>query len=330
MRIGVYGTGSWATALAQVLADNGRDVIMYGRNPEEVKDINDNHRNSRYLDADLNPDISASDKIEILNSCDIVLLGIPVKAFKSALEELDRVLDHQVLVINVAKGFYEENEERLSVVIKEKLKDKVSDVVSLIGPSHAEEVVLRLTTLVNAVCENEEAAKLVQELFSNDYFRVYRSDDVIGAEIAAAIKNVIAIASGMIEGLDQGDNARAALVTRGLAEMSRFGTFFGGRKETFLGLNGVGDLMVTCSSMHSRNFTAGLEIGRDDSAERFLRENTRTTEGINTSKSVYELSLKHGIEMPITREVYRVLFENKKPSVALIELMRRELKIEGI
>jgi glycerol-3-phosphate dehydrogenase (NAD(P)+) len=208
--------------------------------------------------------------------------------------------------------------------------DKLRAVVSLIGPSHAEEVILRKLTVINAVSEDEEAAKIIQKLFSNDYFRVYRNTDVIGAEVGVAMKNVMAIASGILEGIGQGDNAKAALMTRGLAEMTRFGVRQGGREETFLGLDGVGDLIVTCTSRHSRNFMAGYQIGLDGGAEKFLKENKKTVEGILACKVVHEEALRQGIELPITAQVYAVLYENKKPAEALAGLMNRELKAEGM
>ena len=206
--------------------------------------------------------------------------------------------------------------------------DKLKAVVSLIGPSHAEEVVKRLLTVVNAVSEDEESAEAIQKLFSNDYFRVYRNTDVIGAEIGVALKNVMAIASGILEGMGQGVNARAALMTRGLAEMERYGVAFGAKPETFLGLDGVGDLIVTCTSTLSRNFTAGYEIGKDGSAENFFKTNKRTVEGIFACKVVYEEAKKHNIDMPITNAVYGVLYEGKKPQDAIVSLMKRDLKSE--
>lgn len=326
--IGIAGSGSWATALSQVLCDNQIDNIIWGRNIAEVNDINFNHRNNKYFDCLLNNNLKATTDFSILNQCDIVLLATPVIAFEEILNNLHNLLDHPVYIINVSKGFYYQNNERLSVVIKNSLNDKCIDVISLIGPSHAEEVVKRLNTAVNSVCENEEYALKVQNLFSNNYFRVYRNTDVIGAELSAAIKNVMAIASGILVGLGQGDNCRAALMTRGLAEMSRFVLYFGGKEKTLLGLNGVGDLIVTCSSIHSRNYQAGLMIGKNDGAEYFFKNNTMTVEGINTTKAVYEISRDNHIEMPITTEMYKILFENKKPSSAIIELMSRSLKKE--
>lgn len=330
MKIRVIGTGSWGTALAQVLCDNGEDVILYGVSKDEVDDINNNHRNSKYFDTLINPKLKASNDFNIVRDADVVLLGVPVMAIESVCHQLEETLDHPVLLINVAKGFHPATKERLSVAIRSFMNDKLLDLVSLIGPSHAEEVILRKLTTVNSVCENDESARTVQKIFANDYFRVYTNNDVVGAEIAAATKNVMAIASGVLEGLGQGDNARAALMTRGLAEMTRFGMAFGSKKETFLGLNGVGDLIVTCSSYHSRNFNCGLNIGKANNASEFLKNNTKTTEGINTCRVVRELALEKGIDMPITNEVYAVLFEGKRPDEAIRDLMTRPLKAEVI
>ncbi len=327
--IGIVGTGSWATALAQVLVDNNQETIMWGRSESEVDDINTNHRNSRFFDCAISEKIIATRDFSKMNDCDIVLLAVPVKAFNEILENLKETLDHPVYIINVAKGFNYGDNRRLSLVIKDTLKESCLDVISLVGPSHAEEVILRLVTTINSVCENEDSAMMIQKLFANGYFRVYRNTDVVGAEISSAVKNVLAISSGIATGIGQGDNCRAALMTRGLAEISRFGMHFGARKETFLGLNGVGDLIVTCSSVHSRNYQAGLRIGKDDDASAFLETNKMTVEGINTAKAIHEICKQEGIEMPISEEVYRILYENKKPSRALYDLMSRELKSEN-
>ncbi|MBQ9327853.1 MAG: NAD(P)-dependent glycerol-3-phosphate dehydrogenase [Solobacterium sp.] len=331
MKTAVLGTGSWGTALAQVLADNGTEVICYGIDEHQVNDINENHANSTFFNAPVNPAVHATmDLSEALKGSDIVLLGVPSTIIPSLLNQMAELLDHPVIVINVAKGFHPTTHERLSVVIEHSLPEAYrTAVVSLIGPSHAEEVIIRKLTVVNAVSDNEEAARIVQELFSNDYFRVYTNHDVAGAEVGVAVKNIMAIAAGALEGIGQGDNARAALITRGLAELTRFGTALGGKKETYLGLDGVGDLIVTCTSRHSRNFMAGFEIGKAGSAEEFLRTNTRTVEGISACRIVHEEAQKRGISMPITDEVYAVLFEGKSPQKAIIDLMRRDLKQEG-
>ncbi|CAM3573212.1 NAD(P)H-dependent glycerol-3-phosphate dehydrogenase [Erysipelothrix urinaevulpis] len=331
-KIAIIGSGSWGTALAQVLADNNHDVLVWGRNMSEVVDIRDYHKNTLYFnDLILNENIKASINIESIKGYDYILLAVPTAAVESICEELNYVLDAPVTIINVAKGFHPTTHQLLSDVIKTTVEAKyLKAVVSLIGPSHAENVVLRQHTAVNSVSDNEQAAKDVQFMFSNDYFRVYRTTDVIGAQIGVAIKNIIAVASGIAEGLNLGDNARAALITRGLAEMSRFGVSHGGLPETFIGLCGVGDLVVTASSFHSRNFQAGLQIGEEDSAKRFLETNTKTVEGIHAAKVVHELSIEENISMPITEQVYKIVYENKKPSLAIEELMMRDLKQESI
>ena len=329
MKICVLGSGSWGTALAQVLADNHHEVVVWGKSPEEIADLK-LHRNTKYFPEVLvNPAIEATLDFDTVKTADILLLAVPTGAVEEVSRQAASVLDHPVIVINVAKGFHPTTHQRLSEVIKECFTpETLTDVVSLIGPSHAEEVILRKLTSVNAVCENEASAKQIQELFSNDYFRVYRGTDVIGSEAGVAIKNIMAIASGIITGLGEGDNARAALMTRGLAEMSRYGIAQGGRAETYLGLTGVGDLIVTCTSPHSRNFQAGVQIGRQDSAEIFWKTNKKTVEGVKAAKVIYEESIKKHISMPITEQVYRVLYEGEKPSQAIKLLMARELKSE--
>lgn len=330
MKISVLGSGSWGTALAQTAVDNGNEVVLWGKDAAEVMDINQNHQNTKYFDGvSLNPKLQATTNLGEIRGSDMVLLAVPTLAIESVCQLMAKQLDRPVIVINVAKGFHPVTHQRLSVVIKECMpKELLKDVVSLIGPSHAEEVVIRLLTSVNAVCENEAHARLVQELFSNDYFRIYRNTDVIGAEIGVAVKNVMALASGILTGVGQGDNARAALMTRGLAEIARYGTFFGGKAETYLGLTGVGDLIVTCTSPHSRNFQAGMVIGQHDCADVFWQTNTKTVEGAKTAKVVYEVAKEKGIPMPITEQVYLVLYEGKQPSIAIAELMARELKSE--
>lgn len=332
LKVGVVGSGSWGTALAQVLADNDVDVTVWGRNLDEIVDIQKYHLNEAYFpQVKLNPTIKATHKFDDLTNNDIILLAVPTAAVESVSQDLNKILTKETVIINVAKGFHPTSHKLLSEVIKENIDaDKLKGVVSLIGPSHAEDVVLRKLTAINAVCEDNDLAYEIQHLFSNDYFRVYRTDDVIGAQIGVAIKNIIAVAAGIISGLDLGDNAKAALITRGLAEMTRFGTHFNGRAETFLGLCGVGDLVVTASSYHSRNFQAGLQIGKADSAENFLSSNTKTVEGVHAAKAVYEIAQEENISMPITQEIYRVIYENKIPSVAIAELMTRDLKKENI
>ena len=326
MKVAILGSGSWGCALANVLSDNKHEVIIWGISLEQVSDINENHKNSIFFEESLNEDIRATLNIEDIKDSECVVLAVPSNAIEEVLSTAVNVLNKPAYFINVAKGFHPVTHKRLSVVIEEAIP---SDKRKAIGPSHAEEVIKRLLTVVNAVSEDEEAARVIQNLFSNEYFRVYRSTDVVGAEYGVAIKNIMAIASGILAGVGQGDNARAALITRGLAEMTRFGVAKGGELSTYLGLDGVGDLIVTCSSMHSRNFTAGLQIGKDGNSEKFWRENKRTVEGVAACKVIYEEAKNMGIEMPITSAVYEVLYNNAKPQEIITELMMRKLKSEG-
>ena len=330
MKISIIGSGSWGTALAQVLADNHHPVKIWGKNLDELVDISKYHQNEKYFPGvKLNPSIQVVRQFKDAMDADYILLAVPSEVIEDVCTQIDQSINHDVIIINVAKGFHPTSHKRLSLVIREAFKSHhLKDIVSLIGPSHAEEVVLRQLTVVNAVCENEESAKHIQTMFSNGYFRVYRSTDVVGSEIGVAVKNVIAIASGILSGLGFGDNARAALMTRGMAEITRYGLFFGAKPDTFLGLTGMGDLIVTCTSVHSRNFQAGLTIGKENNARLFWETNTKTVEGVKAAKIVYEDAMKNGIDMPITEAVYKVLYEEAKPSEVIESLMKRALKSE--
>lgn len=330
MKIGIIGSGSWGTALGQVLADNQHEVLIWGRKLDEVVDIHLYSQNETYFPGiKLNESLDATQDFEEVVNADVILLAVPTSAVEEVAKRLNETLTRPVTIINVAKGFHPETHELLIDVIERVVDaEKRLGVVSLIGPSHAEEVVLRDLTTINAVSLNQDAAELVQNLFSNDYFRVYTNNDVIGAQVGVAIKNIIAIASGCLQGLDYGDNARAALMTRGLAEMTRFGVALGGEAETFLGLCGVGDLIVTATSQHSRNFQAGFMIGKNNSSQAFFDTNDKTVEGVFAAKVVHNMAKSMNVSMPITEEVYKVVFEGKEPVTAIRELMQRDLKAE--
>jgi len=258
-----------------------------------------------------------------------IVLAVPTIAIEPICKQIDPLLEKKAIIVNVSKGFQPGTNERMSEVIRRTIsKDHLSSVVSLIGPSHAEEVVLRQLTSIDAISLKEEDAKAVQELFSNHYMRIYTGNDEIGSELGAAIKNVMAIASGILAGLGYGDNTRAALITRGLQEMIRYGTHFGGKPQTFIGLTGIGDLIVTCSSVHSRNFQAGYQIGKENTVENFLKNNKKTVEGVRTAKIVHDVAKENGIDMPICEEVYQILYEGKKPEHCANDLMIRKLKAE--
>ena len=330
MKITVLGTGAWGTALAQVLADNGHNVVMYGVDVDEISDIN-SHKNTKYFDNVILPEsISATNDIELaLNGASLMLIAVPTKFVASVLEKTRPFIREDIIVVNASKGFDPNTNNRMTDTVRRVIGDIVkTPVVSVIGPSHAEEVILRRLTSVCAVSVDESAAKKVQELFSNRYIRLYVNTDEIGAEYGSAVKNVIALASGMLVGLGYGDNAKAALVTRGLAEMCRYAAVKGGRTDTLMGLTGVGDLVVTCFSIHSRNYQAGLKIGKADGTEEFFKENKKTVEGIYSCKVVHEDLISYDFEMPITSSLYKILYEGRKPSEVLSEIMGRPLKCE--
>lgn len=330
MKTVVVGSGSWGTALAQALQDNGQEVIVYGIDSSEIDDINNNHENSKYFPGvQLNPDLKATTDLDVVKDADVIVLAVPSIAIDPIVRQVNERVEKPVIVVNVAKGFHPVTNERLSDVIRGVMDpDKLKSVVSLIGPSHAEEVVIRQLTSIDAVSQNEEDAKAVQNLFSNGYLRIYTGNDEVGSELGAAIKNVMAIASGILAGLGYGDNTRAALITRGLQEMIRYGTHFGGQEQTFMGLTGIGDLIVTCTSPHSRNFQAGYQIGKENDVQHFLDTNTKTVEGVRTAEIVHKVADKEGIEMPICEEVYQILYEGKKPELCANDLMVRKLKKE--
>ncbi|MDQ0362833.1 NAD(P)H-dependent glycerol-3-phosphate dehydrogenase [Breznakia pachnodae] len=330
MKVTIIGSGSWGTGIAQVLADNHVDVTMWGIEEDQINDIQNNHKNSMFFkDVDLNPNIKATTDISVVNGSDVVVLSVPTIAIESVCKQITPYLDKKTIIVNTSKGFHPETNERMSEVIRHSIpEDKLSSVVSLIGPSHAEEVVQRILTTISAVSLNPEDAKTIQKTFSNEYFRIYTGNDEIGSEMGVALKNSIAVASGVLSGLGYGDNTRAALITRGIAEIIRFGEAFGGKRETFMGLTGIGDLIVTCTSPHSRNFQAGYEIGKANTAQIFWDTNKKTVEGVRTAKVVHELAEEKGIEMPITNEIYKVLYEGKDPATSAKDLMLRQLKPE--
>ncbi len=331
-KIGILGTGSWATALARVLHDNGHQVLLYGIDQNQIDDINMNHQNSQFFgDVVFEEGIKATNDLkETIKDAQYLLITIPTQFVKDTLKLVKPLLDKKITIINASKGFDLGTNMRMSDTIRSVLsEDEIEPVVSLIGPSHAEEVAIRMLTAVCSVSLNMECAKKVQRLFSNEYFRVYTMSDEIGAEYGVAMKNVIAVAAGVLSGLGYGDNSRAALITRGLSEMVRYGVKKGGKFETYLGLTGVGDLIVTCSSVHSRNFQAGLEIGKTNDAKTFMKNNKKTCEGNRTCRVIYEDQKQYDdIEMPITEAIYQVLYEGKEPKEEIKKLMLRELKPE--
>ncbi len=329
MKIAILGNGAWATALAHVFSYHDHRIEMFCRDASSFDE--EKHINRKYF-----PSIVLSEKIhftlsleECVTNADVVLFCIPSVAYREMAKKVNPFLKEHVLILSAAKGFDPLTLEPLGNVLKEELdQKKVTGVVSLIGPSFADEVILDKVTTICAVSKNLEAAKKAQVLFSTPTFRIYTNQDEISSQCAAALKNVIAIASGAIYGLGEGENAKAGLVTRGLKEMVRFGLSMGGNEQTFYGLTGIGDLLLTCSSMQSRNFSFGYALGKMDDAKKMMEENKKTVEGINTAKIAYEYALRHHLDMPIVSAVYKVCYQYEKPSVCLSMTMARELKSE--
>ena len=326
-KITVFGTGSFGTALANVLAENGHLVLMWGKNENTVDEINQSHQNKRYLkDVTLNETIKATSQLEqAVNFSDIFLIALPTKAIRNVVTEIDQHIKTKKTFIHVAKGIENETFKRVSEMIEDSVsKNHKNGVGVLSGPSHAEEVVIKQPTTVAASSKDEHISKLIQDLFMNDYLRVYTNNDLIGVELGGALKNIIAVASGIVAGMGYGDNAKAALMTRGLAEISRLGEKLGADPMTFLGLGGIGDLIVTCTSTHSRNYTLGYKLGKGKTTEEALNEMNMVVEGIYTTNSVYHLAKSQNVDMPITNALYKVLFEDKPVKYSVKDLMGRD------
>jgi glycerol-3-phosphate dehydrogenase (NAD(P)+) len=331
-KITILGAGSWGTALALVLADNGIQVTLYSKDAKVCDEINQKHTNSKYFDGVfLLPSsiVATCELSQAFNDTQLILLSVPSSSVRSMVSSIVPFIKTKTLIINTAKGFDPLTNDRLSETIRRLIPKKLLlGVVSLIGPSHAEEVINRQLTLVSAVSKYGPLAEKISQLFSNEYFRVYIQKDEIGSEVGSALKNVIAIASGVVTGLKLGDNARAALVTRGLTELMQLGKVLGGKLKTLAGLTGLGDLIVTCYSKHSRNYQAGIKIGKDNSADTFLATNQKTVEGVAFAKIAHQLAKKHRLKLPIIEAVYAVLFDKKRPSDLIKTLMNRPLKVE--
>jgi glycerol-3-phosphate dehydrogenase (NAD(P)+) len=331
-KITILGAGSWGTALALVLADNGNQVTMYSKDAKVCDEINQRHTNSKYFDdVFILPSsiVATCELSKVFDDTQIILLSVPSSSVRAMVSSMIPFIKTKTLIINTSKGFDPITNDRLSETIRRLIPKKLLlGVVSLIGPSHAEEVINRQLTLVSAVSKYGPLAEKISQLFSNEYFRVYIQKDEIGSEVGSALKNVIAIASGVVTGLKLGDNARAALVTRGLTELMQLGKVLGGKLKTLAGLTGLGDLIVTCYSQHSRNYQAGIKIGKDNSAEPFLATNQKTVEGVAFAKIAHQLAKKHRLKLPIIEAVYAVLYEKKKPSELVKNLMNRPLKVE--
>ncbi len=327
----VLGAGSWGTALAVVLAENGHNTLLWTHREDQAQEINNEHKNAKYLPKTVLPESlrATSDIALAANHGDTIVVAVPTKAIREVCGNLNEFLQSDKLFVHVSKGIEPDSLLRISELIEHTIhKHLVRDLVVLSGPSHAEEVVLQHPTTVTAACDNISAAGKVQDLFMNGYFRVYTNDDVIGVEIGGALKNVIALGAGISDGLQYGDNAKAALITRGLAEITRLGVKMGGNPFTFAGLTGMGDLIVTCTSVHSRNWRAGNLLGQGMKLPEVLEQMGMVVEGVRTTKAAFQLAQKYDVAMPITMSLYEILFDEKPPKQAVDELMIRMKKNE--
>ncbi|SOB47756.1 Glycerol-3-phosphate dehydrogenase (NAD(P)+) [Lactococcus piscium] len=331
-KILVLGPGSWGTALSQVLNDNGHDVRIWGNNPQQISEINTKHTNTLYFkDVVLDSKIVGYDDLAFaLANVDAILFVVPTSVTRLVAKQVAQLLDHKVIVMHASKGLEQGTHERISTILEEEIPQELrSEIVVVSGPSHAEETIVRDLTLITAASKQLEDAKYVQALFSNDYFRLYTNDDVIGVETAAALKNVIAVGAGALHGLGFGDNAKAAIITRGLAEITRLGVAMGANPMTYIGLSGVGDLIVTGTSIHSRNWRAGDALGRGEKIADIEANMGMVIEGVSTTKVAYELAQMLKIDMPIVNAIYHVIYEDAEIKDSIIQLMRREGRPEN-
>ncbi|HWR82012.1 MAG TPA: NAD(P)H-dependent glycerol-3-phosphate dehydrogenase [Candidatus Deferrimicrobium sp.] len=329
-KVTILGAGSWGMAVARLLHLNGWSVTLWEFDRDEFEKLRRWRGHPDKLQGFVLPEgiTFSHDAAEAAEDCSLAVLAIPSQFLRSVLRTFRLHLDTKALLVNLAKGIETRTLMRMSEVITDELHVPVRRVVTLSGPSHAEEVILDIPTAVVAAGTYDEIATQVQETFSSRSFRVYKSDDLIGVELGGSLKNIIAIATGISDGLGLGDNTRGAIITRGLAEITRLGVVMGARAETFAGLSGIGDLVTTCASHHSRNRYVGEKIGQGQSLKDILAGMSMVAEGVETTRSGHDLARLHNVEMPITKEVYAVLFEGKSPHAAVEELMVRQLKTE--
>ena len=332
MKITVLGAGGWGTTLALVLYDNHHDVNLWTFDSDQADLIRKKHQNPQFLPGVVLPsEIKITTDIEV--SCherDMIVAAVPSQFLRSVLQRIAHLDLQHTVICNVAKGIENGSLMTMSEVLLDVLMhERRENIAILSGPSHAEEVSLKIPTMVVSASFKLKTAKIVQEAFVNDYFRVYVNEDIRGVELGGAIKNVIAIGAGLSDGAGFGDNTKAAIMTRGIYEITRLGAKMGAQPITFAGLSGMGDLIVTCMSHHSRNRFVGEEIGKGRNVAEVLSDMTMVAEGVATAKSVHQLAQKHHVDMPMAEEVYKVLFEDKNPRQATLDLMLRDTRGEG-
>jgi glycerol-3-phosphate dehydrogenase (NAD(P)+) len=330
VKVTVLGAGSWGTTLALVLNQNNHLVTCWSFDKNDIESIKKTKENKKFL-----PGINIPASINFTNdlqasikSAEVIVVAIPSHAVRSVVQSIDLSAKINLIWINVAKGIENKTLLRVSEVIEEVGRVSPENIAVLFGPSHAEEVSREIPTAIVSASKNQETATLVQHLFMTSYFRVYANLDIIGVELGGALKNIIAVAAGICDGAGFGDNTKAALITRGLVEINRLGVKMGAKPDTFAGLSGMGDLIVTCMSQHSRNRYVGEQIGKGRTLKEVLDDMVMVAEGVKTTASAYELSKKEDVEMPITEQVYKTLFEGKPPAEAMKDLMTRASKLE--
>ena len=327
--VSFLGCGSWGAALGNVLSRKGLPVVFWHRNPTIVDQLQRTRKHYLVEDLFFLKNVYFTNDIDYaISASQIIVLAIPSQSIRQLLLENDKIFKNQKIIVNVSKGIEVDSLMTLSEVISDVYGDNYKSTVVLSGPSHAEEVVKMFPTTLVAASSNEEISKIIQKLFSNEYLRTYLNGDVKGVEIGGALKNVMAIAAGICDGINYGDNSKAALMTRGMAEIIRLGKQMGASGKTFRGLSGFGDLIVTCLSKHSRNRKVGEAIGGGESLANIQKRMKMVAEGVLTAKAVHNLRLKHSLEMPIHEAMYDILFMNKNPKDSVSELMNRKLSNE--
>ncbi|WP_339072539.1 NAD(P)H-dependent glycerol-3-phosphate dehydrogenase [Fusobacterium animalis] len=329
-KISVIGSGGWGIALTILLHKNGHDLTIWSFDKKEAEELKKTRQNKTKLPNILLPeDVKVTDDLkEAVDDKDILILAVPSKAIRSVSKSLKNIIKDNQIIVNVAKGLEEDTLKTMTDIIEEELKDKNPKVAVLSGPSHAEEVGRGIPTTCVVSAHNKELTLYLQNVFMNPSFRVYTSPDMLGVEIGGALKNVIALAAGIADGLNYGDNTKAALITRGIKEISTLGVAMGGEQSTFYGLTGLGDLIVTCASMHSRNRRAGILLGQGKTLDEAIKEVNMVVEGVYSAKSALMAAKKYNVEIPIIEQVNAVLFENKNAAEAVNELMIRDKKLE--
>jgi len=331
MKITVLGAGSWGTTLALVLLNNNHDVTLWAYTREQTDLLRERHENSEFLPGiPLPPNLKFSNDIEAASEGrDMIVTAVPAQYLRSVVQKIAHLNLEHTIICNVAKGIENSTLMTMSEVLLDVLQhERKENIAVLSGPSHAEEVSRQMPTAVVAGSFKPRTSKIVQDAFMTKYFRIYVNDDIRGVELGGSLKNVIAIAAGISDGAGFGDNTKAAIMTRGIYEITRLGVKLGAQPRTFAGLSGVGDLIVTCMSHHSRNRYLGEQVGKGRRLDEVLNEMVMVAEGVATAKSVRELEKKYDVDLPIMTEVHQVLFENKDPQKATFDLLTRDAKGE--